>query len=73
MRNKNLLKRIGAVIREHRQLRSMSQEALAYQAGVHTNVVGRLERGEYNPTVLTLLAITTKLNISLQELFAAAD
>jgi DNA-binding XRE family transcriptional regulator len=50
----------------------MSQELLAEQAGVHTNVVGRLERGTYNPTVLTLAAIALKLNASLEEIFAGA-
>ncbi len=73
MSSKSLLRGVGMVIRERRQLRSLSQEALAHQAGVHPNVVGRLERGKYNPTVLTLQAITTKLNISLDELFAAAS
>ena len=33
---------------------------------------GRLERGSYNITVLTLLAIAMKLNTSLLELFAGA-
>jgi XRE family transcriptional regulator, regulator of sulfur utilization len=50
----------------------LSQEALAQQAGLHTNVVGRLERGSYNPTVLTLFAIAVKLNTSLEDLFAGA-
>jgi transcriptional regulator with XRE-family HTH domain len=53
-------------------MRNLSQEVLAHQAGVHPNVVGRLERGTYNPTVLTLQAIATKLDISLHELFATA-
>jgi XRE family transcriptional regulator, regulator of sulfur utilization len=52
--------------------RKLSQEALAHLAGIHTNVVGRLERGTYNPTVLTLLSIALKLNTSLEELFAEA-
>ncbi len=52
--------------------KELSQELLAEQAGVHTNVVGRLERGTYNPTVLTLAAIALKLNASLEEIFAGA-
>jgi transcriptional regulator with XRE-family HTH domain len=52
--------------------RKLSQEALADLAGIHTNVVGRLERGTYNPTVLTLLSIALKLNTSLEDLFAEA-
>ena len=59
-------------MRERRTLKKLSQEALADLAGVHTNVVGRLERGKYNPTVLTLAAIAVKLNVSLEEIFAGA-
>jgi transcriptional regulator with XRE-family HTH domain len=50
----------------------LSQEELALQAGVHPNVVGRLERGIYNPTVVILFAIALKLNTSLGELFTGA-
>jgi transcriptional regulator with XRE-family HTH domain len=38
---------------------------LAHRAQVHTNVIGRIERGSYNPTVLTLGAIAAALNTSL--------
>jgi transcriptional regulator with XRE-family HTH domain len=46
---------------------------LAGLAGIHTNVVGRLERGIYNPTVLVLQAIAVKLNVSLKDLMAGAE
>ena len=35
-------------------------------------MVGRLERGSYNISVQTLLAIAVKLNTSVAELFVAA-
>lgn len=72
MRTRTILRALGEEVRERRKLRNLSQEALAHQAGVHTNVVGRLERGSYNITVLTLLAIAVKLNTSVLELFAGA-
>ena len=72
MRQRTILRGLGEEVRERRTRRNLSQEALAHQAGVHTNVVGRLERGKYNPTVLTLAAIAVKLNASLEELFAGA-
>jgi DNA-binding XRE family transcriptional regulator len=43
----------------------ISQDMLAAKAGIHRNVVGRIERGEYNPTVMTLAAIATALNTSM--------
>jgi transcriptional regulator with XRE-family HTH domain len=52
---------------------SLSQIALAYEAEVHPNVVGRLERGEYNPTVALLLLLVKPLRVSLSDLIAAAE
>ena len=72
MRTRTILRCLGEEVRERRKQRNLSQEALAHQAGVHPNVVGRLERGSYNITVLTLLAIAVKLNTSVLELFAGA-
>jgi transcriptional regulator with XRE-family HTH domain len=73
VRTRSILRGLGEEVRERRQRRNLTQEALAFEAGVHPNVVGRLERGIYNPTVMILFAISTKLNTSLQDLFAAAS
>jgi transcriptional regulator with XRE-family HTH domain len=72
VRTRTILRSLGEEVRERRKQRNLSQEALAHQAGVHPNVVGRLERGSYNITVLTLLAIAVKLNSSVLDLFAGA-
>jgi transcriptional regulator with XRE-family HTH domain len=73
VRTRSILRTLGEEVRERRKQRSLSQEALALQAGVHPNVVGRIERGIYNPSVLILDAIAAKLNTSVLELFAGAD
>ena len=73
VRTRSVLRGLGEEIRERRQRRNLTQEALAFEAGVHPNVVGRLERGTYNPTVMILFAISVKLNTSLQDLFAGAS
>jgi XRE family transcriptional regulator, regulator of sulfur utilization len=73
VRTRSILRGLGEEVRERRQRRNLTQEALAFEAGVHPNVVGRLERGIYNPTVMILFAISTKLNTSLQDLFAGAS
>jgi len=64
---------VGEEVRERRIRLRLSQEKLAQLAGVHTNVVGRLERGEYNPTVLLLAAVAVKLDTTLGALFTAAE
>jgi transcriptional regulator with XRE-family HTH domain len=67
------LRSLGEEIRERRTHKKLSQEALAGLAGVHTNVVGRLERGSYNPTVLVIAALAVKLGVTLEELFKGAE
>ncbi len=63
---------IGREIARIRAERGISQERLAECAGVHRNYVGLVERGERNPTLKTLLAITGALELSLIDMFAAA-
>jgi XRE family transcriptional regulator, regulator of sulfur utilization len=66
------LVRIGTEVRRCRQALKYSQAALAAKAGVHPNVVGRIERGIYNPTVMTLEAIAGALGTSIVELLRRA-
>lgn len=73
MRSRSILRSLGEVVRELRTKKNLSQEALAGLAGIHTNVVGRLERGSYNPTVLILAALAVKLGVSLEQLFRDAE
>jgi transcriptional regulator with XRE-family HTH domain len=72
MRFKTLLKALGQEVRERRLQLEMTQGELAHLAETHLNIVGRLERGEGNPTLLTLLAIATVLNLTVAELLSAA-
>jgi transcriptional regulator with XRE-family HTH domain len=69
---KAILAGIGAEIRRRRVAMGISQVVLAAKAGVHTNVIGRTERGTYNPTVLTLHAIAAALNTSMVDLLREA-
>ena len=73
MRSRSILRSLGEEVRELRTQKNLSQETLAGLAGIHTNVVGRLERGSYNPTVLTLAALAAKLGVTLEELFRGAE
>ena len=73
MRSRSILRSLGEEVRELRLGKKLSQEALASLAGIHTNVVGRLERGSYNPSVMVLAALAVKLGVSLGELFRGAE
>jgi transcriptional regulator with XRE-family HTH domain len=66
------LQALGDEIRERREQRNLTQEALAEAAGVNTNVIGRLERGSNNCRVLTLFDVALALSVPAAELIAGA-
>lgn len=61
-------KRVGALIRAHRELRELSQEKLAHESGVHRTYVSSLERGLRNPTVEVLHKIASAMGLTVSEL-----
>jgi len=61
---------VGARIKHFRNLARLSQEKLAWQAGIAPAFLGQLERGLKSPTVKTLDKLTRALDISLAELFS---
>jgi len=63
-------RRLGRRVRELRLTRGLSQEKLAFTAGVHRTYLGGIERGERNPTVKNLTLLARALGVSLTELFA---
>jgi transcriptional regulator with XRE-family HTH domain len=63
---------LGRAVRAIRRELDLSQEALADRADLHTNQVGRLERGT-NVQIGTLLAIVDGLDIGLAELGRVYD
>ena len=63
---------LGRAVRAIRRELDLSQEALAARADVHTNQVGRLERGT-NVQIGTLLALVDGLGIGLADLGRAYD
>jgi len=58
----------GAVLRQYRSARNISQEELAFQAGVDRTFVSRLERGIRQPTITTLIGIGQALGVSAADL-----
>jgi transcriptional regulator with XRE-family HTH domain len=62
-------KSFGIRVRELRNRAGLSQEELAFRAGIHRNYLGGIERGERNPGLKNIRAIADALNISLKELF----
>jgi len=63
-------KRFGDRVRELRLRKSLSQEELAFRAGIHRNYLGGIERGERNPCLNNILSIAYALDVSPAELFS---
>jgi len=64
-----ILRRLGARIRKLREQANISQEALGQISGLHRTYIGAIERGERNPSVLSLQKIAKALNVSVGALF----
>jgi transcriptional regulator with XRE-family HTH domain len=69
---KIILKGLGAEVRRRRKSLDLTQVRLAQFAQVHANVIGRLERGNYNPTVTLRCPIAAALDIFIVELLRGA-
>lgn len=63
MNNKNLVE-LGKKIRAVRRSVGISQEETAHRAGIDYSFFGRIERGETNPSYLTLLSIANALGVT---------
>ncbi len=63
---------LGEAIRCVRRKQEISQEKLALMAGVDRSYVGRVERGDNNVAVLTLLKLAQALDVSLKDLMKEA-
>ena len=58
---------------ELRKAKKFSQEELAKLAGVHTNVLGRYERGEAKPSIEIAVKLAEALEVSLDFLVGKSD
>ena len=63
-----VLKKIGLNFRVERTIRTLSQEKFAELANVHTNYIGKVERGEQNLTVKKIVALANSLNVPVEEI-----
>ncbi|RKY30675.1 MAG: transcriptional regulator [Candidatus Omnitrophota bacterium] len=66
---KRIYKMIGKRIREERKRKGLTQEDLAFKAGVSVNFIGQIERATKKPSIDTLEKISSALGIELKNLF----
>lgn len=59
---------LGKIIREKRELKKLTQCELASKADLDRNYIGMVERGERNPSYLSLQKIAKGLGIPVDKL-----
>ncbi len=59
---------LGKAVRQLREQRGVSQEALAYEAGVTSGTLSLIERGLSNPTWGTVKGIAAALDVTVADL-----
>jgi transcriptional regulator with XRE-family HTH domain len=64
---------LAKTLRALRLERGRTQEDLAHEAGITTAALARIERGQANPTWVTVTRIAAALGVGLQELGAAVE
>lgn len=69
MRNEIFLKAFGANLKKIRKARNFSQEKLAYESGIELRQIGRIERGEINTGLSTIVLVAETLKIEVKDLF----
>lgn len=60
--------RLGRNLRALREERGLSQEAFAFEAGIHRTYISDLERGRRNPSLLVLERLSMALAIPTKDL-----
>ncbi|MDR0779482.1 MAG: helix-turn-helix domain-containing protein [Pseudomonadales bacterium] len=63
----------GEVLHRYRSARDISQEELAFAAGVDRTFISRLERGIRQPTITTLISLGQALNVSAANMVKEAE
>ncbi len=64
-----VLKKIGLNFRVERTKKSLSQEKFAEIANVHTNYIGKVERGEQNLTIKKIVILADSLGVPVENIF----
>jgi transcriptional regulator with XRE-family HTH domain len=64
---------LAALVKRLREDRKITQEQLAFDAGITASALSRIERGLNNPGWLTVRGIARGLGVSMVELAAAVE
>lgn len=68
-----LQRKLGSVIRNHRERLGFTQEDFAYEIGIDRSYYGRIERGEANISLDRLALIAEAVGVTASKLLAEAE
>jgi len=73
MKKMPILVKFGQRVRQLRKAKNLSQEQLAEKANLHPTFIGKIERAEINPSIITLEKIAQAFSIPLSQLLSFPD
>jgi len=73
MRNVEMAKGFGIVLRKHRVALKLSQETLSEKADIHPTHVSFIERFERNPSLNVAASLAKAMGLTLSEMIAEAE
>lgn len=56
-------------LKKYRQMKDLTQEQLAVQAGVRRETIIRLEKAQYNPSLKLAVDISRIVGVPIEEIF----
>jgi len=56
-------------LKKYRQMKDLTQEQLAVQAGVRRETIMRLEKAQYNPSLKLAVDISRIVGVPIEEIF----
>ena len=68
-RQDEVKRQFGARLRQLREAKNLSQEALALESGLDRSYLGKIERGESNVALINIHRIADALRVGAGELF----
>ncbi len=66
--NTQALNNLGRIIREKREVKGLTQIEVAEKSQLDRNYIGMVERGERNPSYLSLIKIANGLGMTVDQL-----
>ena len=73
MQQEKILLALGERIRQLREKKGISQEALSFEIKVHRTYVSLIEQARRYPSIQTLVKISEKLEVPLADLFTGVE